>query len=83
MNKHVPMDSTLLSKLVHHMQLLGKETLSTTVELTEALLFEWNPNKLHFGSNKQWRGFKDTDGVAMILHCIHRSQAANGNHTCS
>jgi hypothetical protein len=35
------------------------------------------------GDNKQQNGLEDTDGVAMIFHCNHRTRAANGNHTCS
>jgi hypothetical protein len=68
---------------VHQLQLLGKGTSSTRVEHLEALLFERKPNKLHSGSNQQWSGFKDTDGVAIVFHCSHRTQAAKGKANCS
>jgi len=72
-HKYVPMVLTLLWRLTHYLQLLGDGTRSIRVEHLEAFLFEWKPNKRHFGSNKQWSGSRDTDGVAMIPYCNHRT----------
>jgi hypothetical protein len=33
----------------------------------EALIFGSKPNTLLFGGNKQWSGFIDAGGVAMVL----------------
>jgi hypothetical protein len=68
---------------INDYSLLGKETWSARIEHLEALLFGRKPNKLHFGSNKQWGGFNDTYCIAMNFHCNRRTQAAIGNHTCS
>jgi hypothetical protein len=35
----------------------------------EALIFGSKPNTLLFGGNKQWSGFIDAGGVAMVLQC--------------
>ena len=39
--------------------------------------------KKDFGGNKQWGGFIDPDGVAMVLQCNHRVKAEKGNDNCS
>ena len=72
-HKRDVMDSTLLRKIAHHqLGLLGKETWKTKCGHFEALLRERKPSKRQFGDTKQWSGFIDTDGVAMVLHCNHR-----------
>ena len=53
------------------------------IEHPEVLLFELKPSKGHFGGNKRWSGFEDTDGVAMSLHCNYRTMAAKVNGKCS
>jgi hypothetical protein len=53
------------------------------IEHPEVLLFELKPSKGHFGGNKRWSGFEDTNGVAMSLHCNYRTMAAKANDKCS
>jgi hypothetical protein len=69
-------ESTFLSKLAPPLQLLGKETWSTRTEHLEAVLFEGKPHRRHFGGNKQWSRFIDTDGVAMTIAVIEPKQAS-------
>lgn len=53
-HKCVPMDSTFVRKIVYHrLVLLGRGTCNTKREHLEALLFELEPKKQQYGSNKQ------------------------------
>ena len=71
-HKRVQIDSIFLWKIAYHrLGLLERETWNAKREHLEALLFERKQHKRQFGGNKQWSGFIDTDGVAMVLHCKH------------
>lgn len=53
-HKCVPMDSTFVRKIVYHrLVLLGRGTCNTKREHLEAFLFEPEPKKQQYGSNKQ------------------------------
>jgi len=66
-----------------HLQLLSKERWEMRVEHLEVLLFERKPStQRHFGGNKQWSGFLDTESVSLVLHCNHRTKHL-GNDDCS
>ena len=82
--KKAPLSSTFLWMLcAKNLGLLSKERWKMRVEHLEALLFEMKPStQRHFGGNKQWSGFLDTEGVSPVLHCNHRTKHL-GNDDCS
>jgi hypothetical protein len=50
------------------------------VEHLEALLFvSKSATQRHFGSNKQWSGFLDSDGLCTVLHCKYITKASKDN----
>jgi hypothetical protein len=49
----------------------------------EELVFERKSStQRHFGGNKQWSGFLDTDGGWMMLHCNHRTKQPGNDDCC-
>ena len=82
--KKAPLSSTFLWMLCAKiLGLLSKERREMRVEHLEALLFEMKPStQRHFGGNKQWSGFLDTEGVSLVLHCNHGTKQP-GSDDCS
>ena len=82
--KKAPLSSTFLWMLCAKiLGLLSKERREMRVEHLEALLFEMKPStQRHFGGNKQWSGFLDTESVSLVLHCNHRTKQP-GSDDCS
>ena len=54
------------------------------MEHIEPLLLERKAaTQRHFGGDKQWSGFVNSEGLCMVLHCSHRMIASKDNDSCS